>query len=338
MHRNNFDFMRLFAAALVFFDHQFALVGDIEPEYFGTKIGHIAVFVFFSISGYLVAQSWLRSPNVFAFAKNRLLRVWPGFAVVTLLALFVLGPLFTALPLSNYFSSPLTWRYLENLAFVVQYELPGVFGDNPYPNAVNGSIWSIPIEMECYALLALLGLSGLLKRRWILLAGTIIFVIAATAKQTISGVTVRPLTQFGGFFAIGCCIGAFKETVLAHRVTILFATSLLTIAGSLFGFGYQALFIVIPFTTIICGTASTRPFNHAGRFGDFSYGFYLYAFPVQQTLMLLLDRKTPFVVLLASGAVITYACAVLSWKMIEGPAMRLKRRRADAPPSAGVAA
>ena len=97
--RNNFDFVRVAAALAVVASHQFALTGHAEPVLFGLhSLGGMGVLVFFSVSGFLVAQSWDADPHVGRFAARRLLRIWPAFALVILLAALVWGPLMSALP------------------------------------------------------------------------------------------------------------------------------------------------------------------------------------------------------------------------------------------------
>jgi peptidoglycan/LPS O-acetylase OafA/YrhL len=88
-------------------------------------------------------------------------------ATVVLLAMLVLGPSVTTLPLRDYFSHSLTWDYLHNILLQIRFSLPGVFADNTFPNAVNGSLWTIPIEVSCYAVLAAAGALGLMRWRWV---------------------------------------------------------------------------------------------------------------------------------------------------------------------------
>ncbi len=164
---NNFDLLRFVAATLVLVDHSSALTG--RPGHSGPfayeTLGGFAVAVFFIISGFLVAASWERAPRPGAFALKRALRIVPAYAAVVAFAALVLGPLMTELAPGAYFRSPVTWAYFRNLGFVeLHYSLPGVFTHNPFPNAVNGSIWTLPIEVSMYIALAALGCMGLMTR------------------------------------------------------------------------------------------------------------------------------------------------------------------------------
>ncbi len=153
--RNNFDLIRLSAAVLVLFSHSYPLSArTTEPLQSFTgydTFGTLAVEVFFLISGLLITKSWMDTPHAGDFIRKRFLRIFPAFAAVTLLSVFALGPVFTQIPLKEYFSSRLTWSYLGNpFMLPTRYSLPGVFESNPYPAAVNGSIWSLPLEILMY--------------------------------------------------------------------------------------------------------------------------------------------------------------------------------------------
>lgn len=98
--QNNFDFIRVVAALCVVCSHQFALNGLREPSVLNVhSLGGFGVLLFFSISGFLVMQSWAADPNVFRFGARRFLRIWPGFAVVITLTALVLGPCISTLSL-----------------------------------------------------------------------------------------------------------------------------------------------------------------------------------------------------------------------------------------------
>ncbi|MHA0856174.1 acyltransferase family protein [Paenibacillus sp. CMAA1364] len=167
---NNLDFIRLIAAISVILSHSYPLTGQ-QTEIFSLisggqwTLGGISVAIFFVISGFLVSRSFENS-SITQFIKNRLLRIFPGLVVVTLLSVIVLGPLLTTIPLSEYFKNHSTLSYINNAFLMdVQFSLPGVFEQNLYPNAVNGSIWTIPYEVLCYIGIAIVGYYGLFQKR-----------------------------------------------------------------------------------------------------------------------------------------------------------------------------
>jgi peptidoglycan/LPS O-acetylase OafA/YrhL len=142
--RNAFDVLRLVAATLVLVSHCYALSGRDDPitSATATTLGTIGVLMFFAMSGFLISKSWTDQPAVFPFAVKRALRLIPGLAVAVVLTALVLGPLVTTLSPSGYFTSLTTYVYTIRSAFLVTFAgtLPGVFTDNVYPNAVNGSL------------------------------------------------------------------------------------------------------------------------------------------------------------------------------------------------------
>lgn len=342
-HRtNNFDFIRVIAATSVLVSHHFALSGLPEPLVLKFQtLGGYGVFIFFAISGFLVAQSWQRDPNVVRFAHRRLLRIWPGMLCVLVLCALVLGPAVTTLPLKEYFSNSLTWTYFKTLLFQVQPFLPGVFPDSPVANIPNGVLWTIPIEVHCYGYLAVLGLVGVLRWRWLLLAMTAAlagyyYVYHGAEGVFLAGGGRMPEVEFATFFFSGVLLHYFREawsswTRIAISFGIIVVVSLLLIRND-----HQliAAFLLTPFFFVVLGSASFPVLNRFGRFGDMSYGIYIYAFPVQQTLIWLWGKSMSFGASLALALAITAVLAWISWHVIEQPALRLKPRAPKAAPAA----
>lgn len=142
------------------FGHAYHIVGrpfenPIVAGYPGQTLG---VVIFFSISGYLITASWSRTKNPISYLAARSLRIFPALVVV-LVCMLVVGPLVTTLTTSAYFDHPATWSYLSHIILRPQYELPGVWATQPYPNAVNGSLWTLPAEFFCYLLVPLVFLA-----------------------------------------------------------------------------------------------------------------------------------------------------------------------------------
>lgn len=330
---NNFDAVRLLAAAMVLCSHQAALTGRSQPIMFGMMtFGTLGVLVFFSVSGYLVAQSWNRDPHVWRYAAKRLLRIWPGLAGATLFAACVLGPLVTSWPWSDYVRAPLTRHYFSLLYFSNALYLPGVFEHTPFP-VVNGSLWTIPIELRWYGILLLAGMCGLLKRS---LRGVLLAVVCLYAGWVYLGYDVQhnPQAQFlhpgfgseyGCFFCYGVALFHFREAWMRHPWRLVAGLLVLAVALVACGYTYAALFVLLPFLVIRLGTWSTPVLRRCGRFGDFSYGIYIYAFMVQKTLVQWTGPHLPYLAGLMLTMIATLVLAVLSWFLVERPALRLKR-------------
>ena len=165
VQKNSFDLLRLCAAALVLYSHQHALLGLAELELLGwTTFGGVGVSIFFFLSGLLVWSSWARDPDLKRFFIRRSLRIFPALWFVVLVTVLVLGPIFSNLTAADYFASFEAWRYLSTALLVVWRGLPGVFADNPFPLAVNGSLWTLPVEFLCYVSVALVGSISLVRR------------------------------------------------------------------------------------------------------------------------------------------------------------------------------
>jgi len=330
---NNFDFIRLAAATMVLCSHQLALLFRPEPRPFGLfTLGTLGVLIFFSVSGYLVAQSWDRDPNVWRFAVRRFLRIWPGLAVVVLLAVFCVGPLFSKLPLSDYFQTAGTWKYLWLLSLRTELYLPEVFNNNPW-HVVNGSLWTIPIEVEWYGILLAAGLCGLLRRRARLLALAIV-VLYATYIYGVFDVQHNTLANYPAP-AFGCEYGTFFcYGVLLHRLRYVWERSVVPVLACLalltgilvaLDHQYAAVYVLLPFLVIWFGSLSTPLIRQAGRYGDLSYGIYIYAYMVQQAVIAVIGFHHLYVVTLSASMAVTLACAFASWRLIERPALGLKR-------------
>ena len=176
-HNNAFDALRLFAASLVLLSHCYPLTGHREPflDRTGISLGDVGVLMFFAMSGFLVTRSWTSQPEPGAYALKRALRLFPALIVVVVLTALVLGPLVTTLPVGRYLAAPGTYLYVVkcSLLWTFQNQLPGVFAGNVYPAAVNGSLWTLPVEALAYAVVAGVGLTVGLRRAWPALAAII---------------------------------------------------------------------------------------------------------------------------------------------------------------------
>jgi peptidoglycan/LPS O-acetylase OafA/YrhL len=322
---NNFDALRLVAAFLVLISHQYAIGGLTEPVLFGsTSLGTFGVLIFFSISGFLVSQSWRLDPHLGRFLAKRFLRIWPGLAVFTLVTAFILGPITSTLPWQDYFSNSEFWEFFENLKLItIRHYLPGVFESNPFPKSVNGSLWTVPMEVRCYFLLALAGAIGFSKSPYVVglcttLFGVYYFIFAPDPTNF--------LFHYGLYFFAGVCFDLFRK-YWEGRV-ILVMTMICILAGILLQLDAPrvALLMLVSYFSVVIGSRTTPILKRVGRYGDISYGVYVYAFGVKQTVMWVAGKTFPFLAGLLIAAVITTLCAYLSWYLVESPSLSLKER------------
>ena len=325
---NNFDAIRIVAATMVLVSHHFALTGQMEPTFFGVhSLGGMAVTVFFAISGYLVTASWQRDPNLLRFVARRILRIWPALTAAIVLTAYILGAWVTELPLKDYLKHGATFAYLQGLWMKIHFVLPGVFEQNPYPRGVNGSLWTIPYEVRCYIVLGLAGLMGLLRFRPVFLLCVALYMtwFFARSNADVTG-TVNYGRELSAFFLAGGALSAMQQHWIRHPARWAAGITLATAMAWAVGWRHSAVLIGLPFAVIYLGTRSTPWVRRAGRWGDPSYGIYLYAFPIQQTVILYTWPELGFAATMALALTITTALAYASWHGLESKALEFKPR------------
>lgn len=352
MHRNNFDLLRLVLALAVLRSHAY-LFGDADAAIDPPWYGRFAVECFFVISGYLIFQSWERSSSLGRYASKRMRRIVPAYAFVVL-ACAVGGAWLTTLSLGEYFLSATWLRYVAaNLAFLnlLQPTLPGVFADNA-SQLVNGPLWSIKVEVAFYCAVPLIFWLGRRFRPfWALtvLYGTSIawtlgchYAYDATGRE----VMLKLANQLPGQLSFFVAGGALYH--LRDRAAPLWRFLLPPAVAVLIGQFYVAeLYPLYPAALGICviGAAVAAPYLGAfGRYGDFSYGIYIYHYPILQAIVAsqaFADRpRLGF----ALGAALTLLASALSWRLLEKPFLpasshyRLAAETSDLPPATEPAA
>jgi peptidoglycan/LPS O-acetylase OafA/YrhL len=296
------------------------------PEVLGFPIHTLAVAVFFSTSGYLIAGSWETSPNIVRFVRHRVLRVFPALITVVLITVFVIGPLVTTLDLPTYLTSPQTWSYLQTMSTLAQYELPGVFDGHPR-EAVNGSLWSLGVELVCYAFVIVIGFMPPPVRR----AGYVLLATAAAALFFAAqfNPALESLTDASPvivFFVGGALL---RLTAPAHAYATQTAALIFggwAIATTLWpNWTTPLAWLALPYCVITLGRTSSQTSTYLARIGDISYGAYLWGFLVQQILIETLE-PIPLPVNIGLALAGSLILGWLSWIVIERPALSLKNR------------
>jgi peptidoglycan/LPS O-acetylase OafA/YrhL len=324
---NNFDLIRFFAATLVIFSHSYPLTlrtyNKYEPLYYISNgqdtLGQLAVFIFFITSGLLITQSYERCDNVLHFLRARVLRIFPALIVVVLLTVFVLGPMVTNLTLQEYFTNPITYDYLQTAFLNIKYYLPGVFENNVYKNNVNSSIWTLKIEFVFYIVVAVLGFLKLLKKEIVLLMFLTTLVLSFLNLKV-----ATDYIEMFIFFSAGMVIYLYRFEIKLNSLVAFF--SIVFIIITLFTGGFpQAFSIFGAYLIMMIAFSQKFKFANFSKHGDFSYGIYIYAFPVQQTICYYFNNTmTPFLNFIIAFP-ITLLFAILSWKLIEKNALSLKK-------------
>lgn len=333
---NSFDALRLLAATAVLVGHAWPLTGNgaDAPRVAGILLSHLGVFTFFSLSGFLIAASWERSPRAVGFLARRVGRIVPALAVVIVVTVGVVGPVVSTLPLAQYVAHPDTAAYLRGIVLAPTYDLPGVFEGNPQ-RAVNGSLWSLGPEFVCYLLVLGIGLvcrrlPDNLRRRATVIAFAAVAVAAATLRFASDDRGIRDATGAAVFFAVGAIIASVRRRGASAPPLPLWAVLPATAAWAAASavsrdVSLVAAWVALP---VIALTLAGRPWpvlRRAGRFGDFSYGLYLWAFPVQQLVVAAVPQLGLVANILLVFAV-TAVLAVASWHGVEKHALRAVRR------------
>lgn len=329
---NNITLLRHFAAFFVLITHSYGLTGKISDELLQKITGQsisfsrIGLIIFFFISGFLITQSLVFSSGIKQFLWKRILRIYPALIVLMILTTFILGPIFTELPVKEYFSSSRTWEFLFGTSLVrIRFVLPGVFNDY----GVNGSLWSLPVEFRLYLLLALLSVIGLLKKKRLFVLSVLIFVAIAVIVS--SGnfssqffIFISPYMVWGMYFLTGSLVFFIKDKiVLDYKILIAFLMiwyftrniGVISVISELVVFSYFTL--VMSFKTPVV-------FIRFFKQNDFSYSMYLYAFPLQQIFIYIYPGISPLLLLLLTSLALIPFCW-FSWNFVEKPALKLKR-------------
>jgi len=335
---NNFDLLRLSAALIVLTSHSFALTGQ-NPQgrnfwvsIFGRhEPSSLAVGMFFVISGFLIAGS-LERRTMLEYARARALRIIPALAVLSVLTVFIVGPFFTKFPLVQYFSTPETYSYLFNsFPYRTYFTLPGVFSANPYPGSVNGSLWTIPIEAFCYIAIAALYVAG--RRGGLMIVAAVVCVSGAlywnSSSNRLNGIPLYgttellPTLKFGLLFLMGSMAWIYRAKIPLSSWIGIPSILLFWYAGGS-KYSQLAMYILLPYIVIYLAYGRPLARSVISRFGDVSYGVYLYAFVVQQILVSLSGNRFNAWTLSASAAAVAILCGWVSWHYVEKPVMKLK--------------
>ena len=339
--RNNFTIVRFVLASSVIYTHSFWLLSGVEGRddlspLLGAPVSVYAVDGFFFLSGFLVYPSLLRLGKVSTFALARLARLWPALAMSV--SLTVIGGLFvtTASPV-QYFSGE-TLRFIGgNLSLLfAAYNLTGVECGGELC-ILNGSLWTLPWEARCYFLLAILGAIGLsspnFMKRVILpltLAGALVWDIPQVRELggSLAGegmvYNIDLLDRLWFLFALGIAAFVFRERIRLSwlALAVLF---LVNVAAHKFGFGLHVRALFIGYAVLCFGFLTAQRRALSGTWPDYSYGMYIYAFPVMLLVNAWTQPQSHFTLALLN-LLATLPIAALSWHWLEKPALDAFRR------------
>ncbi len=336
---NNFNLLRMLAATGVLVSHAYPIsLGHGTPEPLsnllgGITLGTVCVMVFFSISGFFITRSFEQKHSLAGFLRARALRLFPALAVVLAVTVAVSAVFLTVAPPQVFW--PAAGEYLlRNLVlFFPKYPLPGVFETNPYGPAINGSLWTLSYEVLCYLGVVICGVLGVLGRKAAFAAVLGLFLVLYAITEALPLHTrIENLAHLGLPFAVGMSFWVWRAVIpLSWTLAgVALVAAILLRPTPLFGF---ALTLALAYGVFVLGYARIHFFDGYTRLGDYSYGTYVYAFPLQQ-LVASFGVISPINSIIISFPAVLI-CAALSWTFIESPALRLRgaqtKRRGPTP-------
>lgn len=334
-----FAWLRLIGSVIVVTEHSWLLSGNSRPAFFpddwGVTPGYVALMAFFAMSGYQISGSWERDPSWWRYTIRRVLRIWPPLLVVVMISAFVIGPLVTILPSSDYWQSAGTWSYVVHNAelYPIQHLLPGVFLDNPYPWSVNGSIWTLPMEATGYLLLLIMGVAGVLRGRAAVMLlpvlGVMMFLDILFGAHVdyggrigaFLGMPLGPCVAYLVAFVVGMILFSYRDriplkgSIAAILVAIYVASNWTPVAQLVLPImaGYGAIVLAYHWPTRL---------SRGAEWIYGSYGMYVWGCPVQQ-LLAYGGVRTSWM-MIAMAVPLAYLCGLASWHLVEVPTQSLR--------------
>jgi peptidoglycan/LPS O-acetylase OafA/YrhL len=330
---SGFDYLRISLATMVVIIHAPIITlgdpgGDMVWHSPLLPVIRLIIPMFFALSGFLVASSFERTPSLYNFFGLRIIRIGPALFVETLLSALILGPLLTEYPLKHYFTDPLFFNYFKNIVGDPQFHLPGLFSHTPN-DLVNFQLWTIPFELECYLLIGLVGLLGGRRYRVIapiamavmIVGGLLVRVMVWHDMPEITRPLPGPLLVMS--FIAGVSVYLYRERLSSGIFTIISLIIVNLVILDLHGFWQFFAPITIAWLVGCIGTLNPRRLTIL-RGADYSYGLYLYGYPIEQTVVYIFPHMLSPVFTAVTALIAASFFAAFSWHFVEKPALKLK--------------
>jgi peptidoglycan/LPS O-acetylase OafA/YrhL len=364
---NSVGFLRLLLASLVLVDHSYPLGGfGLHPLMAATAgqegLGGLAVAGFFVLSGFLIARSAQRS-SLPRYLWHRCLRIFPAYAVCLIVTAFGFAALvwhhehgaMTGFLTTYPQDSPTRYVWMNVKLTMNQYGIDGLLGRTPFAQsgpsqAFDGSLWTLIYEFKYYLLLGALAVGGVLNRARALVVAILVAVMLVVVLENagVPGVGAYApalghdvqFARLGMFFLLGSCAYLYSGRIPLDDRLGLFSAFVVYYTLHKGGF---LIVGAMAFAYLLLWLAVRLPLQRVGVKRDFSYGLYIYGFPVQQTLAeygVHRHGQALYVVASLAGSLVL---AAFSWYVVEQPFLRLKnvnphrRRRPRPAPAPGRA-
>ena len=339
---NNFNIIRFVAALMVMAGHMAYICGGELPILWAEGIQALGVKIFFLVGGFLISKSWLSDSSPKRYIIKRVIRIFPALIVYCVITTYIIGPILTNIPIKEYFKNPDTVLYLKNILLFPIYSLPGVFTQNPYPNAVNGSLWTLPVECALYVIvpivITILNVKKKDNRSLILLSIWTIFLCIFQVVRSkyfpeyrlvIYGTDTMAASELIPWYFVGIiytypCVQKYLNIQIAIILMLVFSC---LPSGMMLGSIIK--YFVFSYLIFSFALAKEPMFANTFRRYEISYGIYLYSFLIQQIVVygfkqMRIGLGQIWVFLIC--VMITSFVGVLSTVFIEIPAQKISAK------------
>lgn len=352
--KNSVNAIRLAFAGSIIVLHAMPLGGYVEemPKLiFHETVGTYMLAGFFVISGYMITASRLASRNFGDYLWRRLLRIYPAWIASFVLVAVVLGPLSLLIQgrsVSDYDWDSAAGYVYKNLFFVLkQFDITGTIENIPVERVWNYSAWTLFFE---FALWMCIGVLVLIAPKRLLNLGIFAGLLSFTAIKVYDKLTtdlsqfgttnngratgaidpglmavLEPMARLGVFFFAGSVLYVYRDKITLNRVVLWICVAVSFVLAVV---GWFHIIAALPFAYVIMYLGTSTRFARVNFPNDYSYGTYIYAFPVTQVLALInleLNQSMPAWLFCTLAVLATAPLAWASWHVLEKPAMSLKR-------------
>ena len=328
---NNLKLLRFLLATGVVFSHCYVLQVQMRREpmqrfFHFSNLGEIAVFGFFFLSGYLILKSGLRWSTPDDFLAARCLRIFPALWCTVLLCVAVVGPAMTSLSLRDYATAPLTRHYLLQTVLRADtlHGLPGVFSGRIPFDSINQPLWTLSSEWLMYVVVLIICVAIRLRqglrfrwRSWLFIS----LVLVLTAQM----LPFQPMytLRWAVLFALGGTCFLLREYVrLNIPVAVVLMSASLLLLRIAPHTGKPLFPLALCYAIAVAGYHPALYVRWFNRLGDYSYGIYIYGWPIQQVLLTRASGSPVRLFALAFPCILVMAG--LSWHLLEERALQCK--------------
>lgn len=351
---NSFTLLGVTLSLLIIYYHCYALFyGPITSQidifsriFRGENTGSIVVAAFCVISGFMITSSIQRSKNTKEYLIKRVKRIFPSYALVLIISALIVAPIVSSISLKNYYLTPSLYTnyIIDNLLLFKNsvYVIGDVFINNPYPSAINGSIWYIKHQFFCYLYMIPLFFIFIKNKNKIKYdykyyfiivliltimsySGSFVGIFRIIKRFSYIGIIneIESLVRVFYYFSAGVFINIYKDKILYDKKNALFALFVLILTFRTKLFPYFCL-ILLPYFTIYLGSLKSKI-----RIVDISYYIFLVGFPVQQVLIYYLTNNVNFIIYIGLSLTISIICGYLIHIIVDKiPGIIKKERRA----------